>query len=150
MAAAKLMQEHKSNTMSLPNVILLTFSIEWLPFNFRVTTILFITILCVYGCLVILDWAPIFLTEEKWNHTVWRFAITYLVGCLVLILSQTSPGFYVFAIQVTWKHYAKRKKCSQWFWKLNNSVHDLFIFKILLIAMDWNFSELHHYLSIKS
>ena len=25
------------------------------------------------------------------------------------------------------------------FWKLNNSGHELFIFKILLIAMDWNF-----------
>ena len=24
-------------------------------------------------------------------------------------------------------------------WKLNNSVHELFIFKILLIAIDWNF-----------
>ena len=24
-------------------------------------------------------------------------------------------------------------------WKLNSSVHELFIFKILLIAMDWNF-----------
>ena len=34
--------------------------------------------------------------------------------------------------------------------KLNNSVHELFIFKILLIAMDWNFQELHHYLSINS
>ena len=45
---------------------------------------------------------------------------------------------------------------SQWqlkeFLKLNNSVHDLSIFKILLIAIDWNFydCELHHYLSIKS
>ena len=32
---------------------------------------------------------------------------------------------------------------SQWqlqkFWKVNNSVHQLFIFKILLIATDWNF-----------
>ena len=25
------------------------------------------------------------------------------------------------------------------FWKLNNSVHELFIFKFLLIATDWNF-----------
>ena len=25
------------------------------------------------------------------------------------------------------------------FWKLNYSVHELFIFKILLIAIDWNF-----------
>ena len=35
------------------------------------------------------------------------------------------------------------KSSSQWqsneFWKLNNSVHELFIFKILLIAIDWNF-----------
>ena len=34
------------------------------------------------------------------------------------------------------------KSSSQWqlkeFWKLNYSVHELFIFKILLIAMDWN------------
>ena len=34
-------------------------------------------------------------------------------------------------------------KVSQWqfkyFWKLNTSVHELFIFKILLIAMDRNF-----------
>ena len=35
------------------------------------------------------------------------------------------------------------KSSSQWqlkeFSKLNNSVHELFIFKILLIAIDWNF-----------
>ena len=46
------------------------------------------------------------------------------------------------------------KSSSQWqikeFWRLNYSVHELFIFKILLIAIDWNFLELHHYLSIKS
>ena len=36
------------------------------------------------------------------------------------------------------------------FWELNNSGHKLFIFKILLIAIDWNLYELHHYLSIKS
>ena len=46
------------------------------------------------------------------------------------------------------------KSSSQWqlkeFWKLNNSGHELFIFKILSIAIDWNFLELHHDLSIKS
>ena len=47
------------------------------------------------------------------------------------------------------------KSSSQWrykeFWKfLNNSVNELFIFKILLISIDWNLWELHHYLSIKS
>ena len=35
------------------------------------------------------------------------------------------------------------KSSSQWqlkeFWKLNYSRHELFIFKILLIAIDWNF-----------
>ena len=35
------------------------------------------------------------------------------------------------------------KSSSQWqsneFGKLNNSGHELFIFKILLIAIDWNF-----------
>ena len=35
------------------------------------------------------------------------------------------------------------KSSSQWqwkeFWKLNSSGHALFIFKILLIAFDWNF-----------
>ena len=35
------------------------------------------------------------------------------------------------------------KSSSQWqlkeFKKLNNSGHELFIFKILLIAIDWNF-----------
>ena len=36
------------------------------------------------------------------------------------------------------------------YWKLNDYGHELFIFKILLIAIDWNFQELHHYLSIKS
>ena len=30
------------------------------------------------------------------------------------------------------------------FWKLNNSGHESFIFKILLTAMDWDFQELHH------
>ena len=25
------------------------------------------------------------------------------------------------------------------FWKLNYSIHELFIFKIVLIAIDWNF-----------
>ena len=29
-------------------------------------------------------------------------------------------------------------------------VHELFIFKIFLIAIDWNFQELHYYLSIES
>ena len=36
------------------------------------------------------------------------------------------------------------------FWKFNSSGHEWFIFKILLIATDWNFYELHHYLSINS
>ena len=35
------------------------------------------------------------------------------------------------------------KSFSQWqlkeFGKLNNSIHELIIFKILLIAIDWNF-----------
>ena len=35
------------------------------------------------------------------------------------------------------------KNCNQWqlkdFGKLNNSGHELFIFKILLLAIDWNF-----------
>ena len=44
------------------------------------------------------------------------------------------------------------KSSSQWQLKevCNNSVHELFFFKIVLIAIDWNFKELHHYLSIKS
>ena len=46
------------------------------------------------------------------------------------------------------------KSSSPWqlkeFWKLDNSIHELFIFKVLLIAIDWNFEELHHYLYIKS
>ena len=45
------------------------------------------------------------------------------------------------------------KNSSQWqlkeLRKLNNSVHELFIFKIHLLAIDLNFQELHHYLSIK-
>ena len=49
---------------------------------------------------------------------------------------------------------AVRKSSSQWqlneFGKLNNSGHELFIFSILLIAIDWNFQKLHHYLPIKS
>ena len=35
------------------------------------------------------------------------------------------------------------KSSSQWqlkeVWNWNNSVHELFIFKIILIAIDWNF-----------
>ena len=35
------------------------------------------------------------------------------------------------------------KSSSQWqlkeFWKLNNAIHELFIFKILLFAIYWNF-----------
>ena len=35
------------------------------------------------------------------------------------------------------------KSSNQWqlkeVWKLNNSAHELFIFKIHLIAIDWNF-----------
>ena len=43
-----------------------------------------------------------------------------------------------------WKgNGAVLKSSSQWylkeFWKLNYSVYELFIFKILLIAIDWNF-----------
>ena len=38
---------------------------------------------------------------------------------------------------------ANLKSSSQWqlkeFWKLNKSVHELFIFRIILVAMDWNF-----------
>ena len=40
-------------------------------------------------------------------------------------------------------NYAILESSSQYqlkeLWKLNNSVHELFIFKILLIAIDWNF-----------
>ena len=40
-------------------------------------------------------------------------------------------------------HGAVLKIFSQWqlkeFWKLNISVHELFIFKILLITIDWTF-----------
>ena len=58
-------------------------------------------------------------------------------------------------IMILWiDNGAVLKSSSQWqlkeVWKLNNSVHELFIFKILLIAIDWNFWELHLYLSIKS
>ena len=46
------------------------------------------------------------------------------------------------------------KGSSQWqlrkFRKSNNSVHELLICKIHFTAIDWNFKELHHYLSIKS
>ena len=46
------------------------------------------------------------------------------------------------------------KSSSKWYLKesskLNDSGHELFIFKILLIAIDWNVLEMHHYLSIKS
>ena len=46
------------------------------------------------------------------------------------------------------------KSSSQWqlkeFLKLNNSGHESFTFKILLIAIDWNLKELHQNLSIKS
>ena len=31
-----------------------------------------------------------------------------------LTLSQTSPGFYVSAVQVLWKHCGKRRSCSLW------------------------------------
>ena len=35
------------------------------------------------------------------------------------------------------------KSLSQWqlneFWKLSNSIYELFNFKVLLIAIDWNF-----------
>ena len=45
------------------------------------------------------------------------------------------------------------KSSNQWqlnkFWKLNKSGHEWFIFKILLIAIDWNFQELHHYLFVE-
>ena len=37
------------------------------------------------------------------------------------------------------------KSSSQWqlkeVWKLNNSVHELFIFEILVIVIDWNFEK---------
>ena len=46
------------------------------------------------------------------------------------------------------------KSSSKWqlkeFWKLNNSVHELFTLKINLIASDCNLYELHYNLSIKS
>ena len=40
------------------------------------------------------------------------------------------------------------KSSSQW--QLKESIHGLFILKIFLIAIDWNFQELHHYLSMNS
>ena len=47
-------------------------------------------------------------------------------------------------IMTLWIGYdAVLKSLGQWqlkeFWKLNNSGHALFIFKILLIDIDWNF-----------
>ena len=37
---------------------------------------------------------------------------------------------------------------SQWQNEINHSWTELFNFQILLIAIDWNFYEMHHYLSI--
>ena len=93
-----------------------------------------------------------------------------------LTLSQTSPGLYVFTVQVICKRcgneqfilfpvfstrldnllpFSSKLSCANSFslknikfvfgvglkevLKLNNSVHDLFIFKICLIAIDSNF-----------
>ena len=58
-------------------------------------------------------------------------------------------------IKTLWKgNGAVIKSSSQWqlkeCWKLNNSVHELSIFMILLIAIGCNFYELHYYLSIRS
>ena len=49
-------------------------------------------------------------------------------------------------IMTLWKgNGAVLKGSSRWqlkeFWKFNNSVHELFIFKILLIAIDCNFKN---------
>ena len=57
----------------------------------------------------------------------------------------------VFIVILRISNGAVLKSSNQWqlkeFWKLNN---ELFIFKILLTAIDRNFEELHHYLSINS
>ena len=37
-----------------------------------------------------------------------------------------------------WKNLNEERITESKFWKLNNSVHELFIFQILLIAIDWN------------
>ena len=70
----------------------------------------------------------------------------------LLVMSNFSFSHSVFKRLVS-KGHQKVSLCGNGlkeFWKLNNSGHELFIFQIFLIAIDWNFKELHHYLSIKS
>ena len=58
-----------------------------------------------------------------------RSACIFVQSCstlstaLSLTLSQTSPGFYVFALQAFWKHCGKRRNCS---WRAISSFSTLF------------------------
>ena len=50
--------------------------------------------------------------QFSFSHNVF-FPIWYLIFIgNELTLSQTSPGFYVSAVQVFWKHCGKRRNCS--------------------------------------
>ena len=47
-----------------------------------------------------------------WNWCIISFSQHVFKINLSLSLSQTSPGFYVSAVQVFWKHCGKRRNCS--------------------------------------
>ena len=59
------------------------------------------------------------LLSRIWKYSNWNWSISLTAKCFCLLsciqcstltLSQTSPGFYVSAVHVFWKHYGKRKK----------------------------------------
>ena len=43
-----------------------------------------------------------------------QFTFVKFVVCIYLILSQTSPGFYISAVKVFWKQCGKRRNCLYW------------------------------------
>ena len=47
-------------------------------------------------------------------HKVITWWWNLLSFCFSLTLSETSPGFYVSAVKVFWKHCGKRRNCSLW------------------------------------
>ena len=50
--------------------------------------------------------------KKQNSHTVTFFLRSYfiLLACILFTLHQTSPGFYVFAVQVIWKHFGEKEK----------------------------------------
>ena len=65
------------------------------------------------------SWTALFIFQNSFNYHWLELLRTaplpihkVIIITIFLTLSQTSPGFYVSAVQVFWKHCGKRRNCS--------------------------------------